>query len=157
MKVSAHMIKSLDYENLRNFITLKIPCLTVQLMILAVQQQNIKYPVDVQNVKMLGCIHPRYPMKSHQLYADIIPDLAIYKNINNVNVIKKYLFKFWILYNYNEQGNCQREIFFVLYGQDIEHHLFQEYSLVNGEFQPSKISCFTATFHLNLKPCASDS
>ena len=65
-------------------------------MILAVQQQNIKYPVDVQNVKMLECIHPQYPMKSHQLYADIIPDLAIYKNMNNV--IKKYLFKFWILY-----------------------------------------------------------
>ena len=97
MKVSAHMIKSLDYENPRNFITSKIPCLTVQLMILSVQQQNIKYPVDVQNVKMLACIHPRYPTKSHQLYADIIPDLAIYKNMNNV--IKKYLFKFWILYN----------------------------------------------------------
>ena len=96
MKVSAHMIKSLDYENPRNFITSKIPCLTVQLMILAVQQQNIKYPVDVQNVKMLGCIHPRHPTKSHQLYADIIPDLEIYKNMNNV--IKKYLFKFWILY-----------------------------------------------------------
>ena len=79
-------------------------------MILAVQKQNIKYPVDVQNVKMLGCIHPRYPMKSHQLYADIIPDLAIYKNMNNV--IKKYLFKFWILYNImSKQGNCQREIF----------------------------------------------
>ena len=75
--------------------TSKIPCLTVQLMILTVQQQNIKYPVDVQNVKMLGCIHPQYPTKSHQLYADIIPDLAIYKNMNNV--IKKHLFKFWIL------------------------------------------------------------
>ena len=62
MKVSAHMIKSLDYENPQNFITSKIPCLTVQLMILSVQQQNIKYPVDVQNVKMLGCIHPRYPI-----------------------------------------------------------------------------------------------
>ena len=59
-------------------------------MILSVQQQNIKYPVDVQNVIMLGCIHPRYPTKSHQLYADIIPDLAIYKNMNNV--IKKYCF-----------------------------------------------------------------
>ena len=89
MKVSAHMIKSLDYENPRNFITSKIPCLTVQLMILVVQQQDIKYPVDVQNVKMLGCIHPRYPTKSHQLYADIIPDLAIYKNMNNV--IKKII------------------------------------------------------------------
>ena len=83
------MIKSLDYKNPRNFITLKIPCLTVQLMILSVQQQNIKYPVDVQNVKMLGCIHPQYSTKSHQLYADIIPDLAIYKNMNNI--IKKYL------------------------------------------------------------------
>ena len=89
---SALMIKSLDYENPRNFIISKIskiPCLMVQLMILSVQQQSIKYPVDVQNVKMLGCIHPRYPTKSHQLYADIIPDLAIYKNMNNV--IKKYL------------------------------------------------------------------
>ena len=59
-----HMIKSLDYENPRNFITSKIPCLTVQLMILSVQQ-NIKYPVDVQNVKMLGCIHDiqRNPIK----------------------------------------------------------------------------------------------
>ena len=28
---------------------------------------------------------------------------------------------------------------------------------MNGEFQPSKISCSTATFHLNLKPCAPDS
>ena len=58
------MIKFLDYENPRNFIISKIPCLTVQLMILSVQQ-NIKYPVDVQNIKMLGCIHPRYPTKSH--------------------------------------------------------------------------------------------
>ena len=55
---------------------------------------------------------------------------------------------------YTEQGNCQREIFFAL---DIEHHLFREYIFVNGKFQPSKISCFTATFHLNLKPCAPDS
>ena len=124
-------------------------------MILAVQQQNIKYPVDVQNVKMLGCIHPRYPTKSHQLYADIIPDLAIYKNMNNV--IKKYLFKFWILYIMSKEIVKGKKIFFVLYGQDIEHHLFREYSLVNGEFQPSKISCFTATFHLNLKPSAPDS
>ena len=90
-------------------------------MILAVQQQNIKYPVDVQNVKMLGCIHPQYPMKSHQLYADIIPDLAIYKNMNNV--IKKYLFKFWILYNIMSKEIVKGK-FFVLYGQDIEHNLF---------------------------------
>ena len=37
MKVSAHMIKSLNYKNPQNFITSKIPCLTVQLMVLSVQ------------------------------------------------------------------------------------------------------------------------
>ena len=86
-------------------------------MILSVQQQNIKYPVDVQNVKMLGCIHPRYLTKSHQIYADIIPDLAIYKNMNNL--IKKYL---WILYILSKE--IVKGKFFVLYGQDVEHHLF---------------------------------
>ena len=147
MKVSAHMIKSLDYENPQNFITSKIPCLAIQLMILLVQQQNIKYPVDVQNVKMLGCIHPRYPTKSHQLYADIIPDLAIYKNMNNI--IKKY---FWILYIMSKEIVKGKYIFCSVWSR----HRTSEYIFVN-EFQPSKISCFTATFHLNLKPCAPDS